>query len=206
MHNNTAAVLCYLGDLAIDVVVNKVSCSAFIVHAPVPPPQPRALSPPTWDDASVREASAAAIQDFAADGGGRRDSRASRSAGGVGGGTSKSVVRPVWLAFAGGKLFLREKVRRPCRESNSTGDFVALVALCFFFFSQECSTSSGGDGTKSWLFVALFPIGIPAISYVPIRRPLGCGARRVKAHQSERLAPTTCFPLPLPMCLWLATC
>lgn len=75
--------------------------------------QPRALNPPVWDE--TREASAAAVQDYGRETGERRDSRASRggatdSGGGAAG--SPCAVRPVWLALAGGKLFLREKVRR----------------------------------------------------------------------------------------------
>lgn len=81
------------------------------------PDSPRALRPPVWDEA--RDATFAAVQGFL-DGfeGGRRDSRASRGGGGGGGGGgdgggkgggSRSTVRPVWLALAAGKLFLREK-------------------------------------------------------------------------------------------------
>ena len=81
------------------------------------PDSPRALRPPVWDEA--RDATFTAVQGFL-DGfeGGRRDSRASRGGGGGGGdgggggtrgGGSRSAVRPVWLALAAGKLFLREK-------------------------------------------------------------------------------------------------
>lgn len=65
-----------------------------------------------WDEA--REASAAAVQDFNEDRAGRRDSRASRGGGATAGGgvaAGPAAVRPVWLALAGGKLFVREKVK-----------------------------------------------------------------------------------------------
>ncbi|CAM9143892.1 unnamed protein product [Scytosiphon promiscuus] len=118
---------------------------------------PRALRPPVWDE--TREASAAAVQDYGAETGGRRDSRASRGGApgsGSGAGGSSSAVRPVWLAYAGGKLFLREKVSGALSadeiailspEGLSLESVVSLADLPIPGF-PEASPSSSGKGVE----------------------------------------------------------
>eukprot|EP00752_Nemacystus_decipiens_P002251 g2132.t2 len=94
------------------------------------PDSPRALRPPVWDEA--RDATFAAVQGFLAGfDGSRRDSRVSRGGGGGipgggggSGGESRPVVRPVWLACAAGKLFLREKA-----SGALAADEIAVLGL-----------------------------------------------------------------------------
>lgn len=110
--------------------------------------QPRATNPPTWDEG--RDTAAAIGSGGAGSGmagaGERPASRGVRGAVGLGGDAAGSVtVRPVWLALAGGKLFLREKVIFLCSctfVSYFTIMVYSSVLLCtfiapclvFFFF------------------------------------------------------------------------
>lgn len=91
--------------------------------------QPRATNPPTWDEAAATAAAASAGragEDMPVGGG--AESRGGRGAGGTSGkGAEAAVVRPVWLALAAGRLFLREKVNTYLTVANCDADASLLA-------------------------------------------------------------------------------